>query len=97
MAKYTEINLNSEEYEILLDEFLLRDDIKMMMRHVSDNNYVRLAHKCFDVVVKDSKRDCFMYGSTTEQNLINIARAMLIGYSLGKDITSGVSRRHNKT
>lgn len=97
MAKYTEINLNPEEHEILLDEFLLRDDIKMMMRHVSHNNYVRLARRCFDVVVKDSKGDRFMCGSTTEQNLINIARAMLIGYSLGKDITSGVSRRHNKT
>lgn len=87
------INLTHEEYDILLDEFLLRDDIKMMVSHVSHNNYVRLAHRCFDVVVKGDKRDCFMYGSTTEQNLINIAQAMLIGYQLGKDIKSGVSQR----
>lgn len=89
------ISLTHEEYDILLDEFLLRDDIKIMVRHVSPNNYVVLGRRCFETAFRSY--DDYMFRndnySTTEQKLINIARAMLIGYQLGKDIKSGVSQR----
>lgn len=87
------ISLTHEEYDILLDEFLLRDDIKMMVPKFSTSNHlVRLRH-CFDMAHKGSLRDRIMNGSSEEQKAIHIAHAMLIGYQLGKDIKSGVSQR----
>lgn len=86
--------LTGEERDILLDEFLLRPDIRMMARHVSDNNFNHLARRCFVLAYQGSMEDRYVNNSnTTEKNLINIAQAMLIGYQLGKDIKSGVSQR----
>lgn len=89
------ISLTHEEYDILLDEFLLRDDIKMMVRHVSPNNYAVLGRRCFDTALNKYHEylHCGDRSNRTEQKLVSIARAMLIGYQLGKDIKSGVSQR----
>lgn len=89
------ISLTHEEHDILLDEFLLRDDIRMMARNVSHNNHVILGRRCFETAYMSYNSYIFRKDryNNTEQGLINAARAMLIGYQLGKDIKSGVSQR----
>lgn len=77
------ISLAQEEYDNLLDRFLHLHEFNVMARQLSPIDYLDLSRKCFELAYAGQIGEEHAENDN-ERGLIDTARAMLIGYQMGK-------------